>query len=145
MTEANVVHVFLSHGRFSSSEDIHDDVDETWSENGDAKPSAFMAEAGIAELEPACVEAIHAQDDGHLVPVVAEVLLRGASFADQWLPYVESNELADAAICVFAPNVVANPHGTSLHYLGRFTYRTWCASPGASQPLVDGSRPSTAR
>lgn len=84
---------------------------------------AFMGEAAIAELEPTCVEAIHAQDDGHLVPIAPEVLLRGASYADQWLPHVQSTEPADAAICVFAPNVVANPHGTSLHYLGRFTYR----------------------
>ncbi|MEU1182501.1 hypothetical protein ABZ464_33640 [Streptomyces sp. NPDC005820] len=123
MTEASVVHVFLSRGRFSSSEDIRDHVDEMWSENGDAEPSVFMGEAGIAEFEPMCVEAIHAQDSGHLVPVVPEVLLRGASYADQWLPQVESIEPADAALCVFAPNVVANPHGTSLHYLGRFTYR----------------------
>lgn len=123
VTDASVVHVFLSRGRFSSSEDIRDYVDEVWSENGGAEPSVFMGEAGIAELDPMCVEAIHAQDDGHLVPVVPEVLLRGASYADQWLPQVESIELADAAICVFAPNVVANPHGTSLHYLGRFTYR----------------------
>ncbi|MEU1519170.1 immunity 22 family protein [Streptomyces sp. NPDC005811] len=118
-----MVHVFLSRGRFSSCEDIRDYVDEMWSEDGDAESSVFMREAGIAELEPMCVEAIHAQDDGHLVPVVPEVLLRGASYADQWLPQVESTELADAAICVFAPHAVANPHGTSLHYLGRFAYR----------------------
>ncbi|MEV7023304.1 hypothetical protein [Kitasatospora sp. NPDC093558] len=123
MTEASVVHVFLSRGRFSSFEDIRDYVDEGWSEDGDAEPSVFTLEAGIAELEPMCVEAIHAQDDGHLAPVAPEVLLREASYADQWLPQVESTELADAAICVFAPNVVTNPHGTSLHYLGRFTYR----------------------
>ncbi|MER7585524.1 hypothetical protein [Kitasatospora sp. NPDC097691] len=123
MTEASVVHIFLSRGRFSSFEDIRDYVDEGWSENGDAEPSVFMGEAGIAKLEPMCVEVIHAQDDGHRAPVVPEVLLREASYADQWLPQVKSTEPADAAICVFAPNVVTNPHGTSLHYLGRFTYR----------------------
>lgn len=122
VTEANVVHVFLSRGRFSSFEDIRNYVDAGWSENGDAKPSVFMGDAGIVEPEPMCVEAIHAQDDGHLTPVVPEILLRGASHADQWLSQVESTELADAAICVFAPNVVTNPHGTALHYLGGFTY-----------------------
>ncbi|MEU1288172.1 hypothetical protein [Kitasatospora sp. NPDC005856] len=124
MVEPGVVHVFLSRGRFSSGEDIRDYVDERWSGNGDAEPSAFMAHAGIAELEPMCVEVVHARDDGHLTPVVPEVLLRDASYADQWLPHVESTEPADAAICVFTPNVVANPHGTPLHYLGGFTYRT---------------------
>ncbi|WP_395298387.1 hypothetical protein ACF9IK_36705 [Kitasatospora hibisci] len=123
MSEANVVHVFLSRGRFSSFEDIRDYVDQRWSGDGDAEPSVLMGEAGIAELEPTCVEAVHAQDGGHLAPVAPEVLLREVSYADQWLPHVESAEPADAAICVFAPNVVTNPHGTSLHYLGRFTYR----------------------
>ncbi|MFI6984272.1 hypothetical protein ACIBSV_37570 [Embleya sp. NPDC050154] len=123
MTEAGVVHVFVSRGRFSSFEDIRDYVDAGRSEDGDAEPSVFMGEAGIAELEPMCVEAVHARDDGHLGLVVPEVLLRGASYADQWLPQVESTEPADAAICVFAPNMVTNPHGTALHYLGRFTYR----------------------
>ncbi|PZT73815.1 MULTISPECIES: hypothetical protein [unclassified Streptomyces] len=123
MTEASVVHVFLSRGRFASFVDIRDYVDAGWSENGDTEPSVFMGEAGIIELEPMCIEAIHARDDGHLAPVVPEVLLRGASYADQWLSQVESTEPADAAICVFAPNVVTTPHGTALHYLGRFTYR----------------------
>ncbi|GAA1258655.1 hypothetical protein GCM10009665_56020 [Kitasatospora nipponensis] len=122
-TETGVVQVFLSRGRFSSVEDIRDHVDERWSQNGDAEPSVFMAEVGMAELEPMCVEAMHARDEGNLVPVAPRVLLRGASYADQWLPQVESTEPADAAICVFAPNVVTDPHGSSLHYLGRFTYR----------------------
>ncbi|MEU8515213.1 immunity 22 family protein [Kitasatospora sp. NPDC048722] len=123
MTESGVVHVFLSRGRFSSFEDIRDHVDPEWSENGDATPSPFMTEAGIAELEPMCVEAVHAREEGHCAPVVPEVLLRGASYADQWLSQVESTESADAAICVYAPAVVTTPHGTALHYLGRFTYR----------------------
>ncbi|MGV9313622.1 hypothetical protein ACWDR0_15750 [Streptomyces sp. NPDC003691] len=123
MTEAGVVHVFLSRGRFSSFEDISTYVDAGWSDDGDAEPSVFMAEAGIAELEPSCVEVVHAQDAGHPGPVAPGVLLRGASYADQWLPQVESAEPADAAICVFAPNVVTNPHGTALRHLGPFTYR----------------------
>ncbi len=53
-----------------------------------------------------CVEALHAHDDGHLAPVVPDVLLRGASYADQWLPQVESTEPADAAICVGAVRLV---------------------------------------
>ncbi|MFD8781650.1 hypothetical protein [Kitasatospora sp. NPDC059599] len=123
MAETGVVHVFLSRGRFSSFEDLRDHVDETWTETGGAVPSALMTETGIAELEPLCVEAVHARDDGHLAPVPPGILLRDTSYADQWLPRVESTEPADAAICVFTPNVVTDPHGTSLHYLGRFTYR----------------------
>ncbi|MFI6156823.1 hypothetical protein ACIBCA_29545 [Kitasatospora sp. NPDC051170] len=117
------MHVFLSRGRFTSVEDLRDHVDERWSENGEAEPSAFMRETGTAELEPMCVEAVHARDDGHLAPVVPGVLLRDVSYADQWLPQVTSTEPADAALCVFAPNVVARPLGSSLNYLGRFTYR----------------------
>lgn len=82
-----------------------------------------MREAGIAELVPMCVEAVHAQDAGHLAPVAPDVLLRGASYADRWRPQVMSTEPADAAICVFAPHVVAHPRGTTLHCLGRFTHR----------------------
>lgn len=123
VTEASVVHVFLSRGRFSSEEDIRDYIDQRWSESGDAEPSVFMGEAEIAEFTPMCVEAIHAQDVGHLAPVPPPVLLREASYADQWLSQVESAELADAAICVFAPNLVTNPHGTSLRYLGQFAVR----------------------
>jgi hypothetical protein len=67
-----------------------------------------MKEAGIAELEPA-------------------VLLREASYANQWLTQVESvpvelTHITDSAICVFAPNVVTTPHDTSLRYLGPFSY-----------------------
>ncbi|MFB7668526.1 immunity 22 family protein [Kitasatospora sp. NPDC056138] len=123
MTEVGVVHVFLSRGRFSSEEAVRDYIDQRWSENGDAEPSAFMGEAGIAEFNPMCVEVIHAQDIGHLAPVPPAVLLREASYADQWLPQVESAEPADAAICVFAPNIVTNPYGTSLRYLGQFAIR----------------------
>lgn len=42
---------------------------------------------------------------------------------EEALPPVESAERADAAICVFAPDAVADPYGTSLHHLGRFTCR----------------------
>ncbi|KJK55343.1 hypothetical protein UK12_29320 [Saccharothrix sp. ST-888] len=118
-----MVHVFLSRGRFSLQEDIRDYIDQRWSENGDAEPSAFMGEAGITEFSPMCIEVIRAQDMGHPAPVPPAVLLREASYADQWLSQVESAELADAAICVFAPNIVTNPHGTSLRYLGQFAIR----------------------
>ncbi len=123
VTEANVMHVFLSCGRFSSEEDIRDYIDQRWPESGDAEPSVFMGEAGITEFTPMCVEVIHAQDIGYLAPVPPAVLLREASYADQWLSQVESAEPADAAICVFAPNIVTNPHGTSLRYLGQFAIR----------------------
>ncbi|MBV6702110.1 immunity 22 family protein [Kitasatospora aureofaciens] len=120
MTETGVVHVFLSRGRFSSQEDLRDYIDQRWSDDGQAVPSAFMGEAGITGFTPMCVEAVHARDLGHLAPVPPAVLLREASYADRWLPNLESTEPADAAICVFAPNVVTSPHGTSLRYLGRF-------------------------
>jgi hypothetical protein len=69
------------------------------------------------------IPTLHAQDIGHLAPIPPAVLLREASYADQWLSQVESAEPADAAICVFAPNAVTTPHGTSLRYLGQFAVR----------------------
>lgn len=120
VSETSAVHVFLSCGRFSSDDDIRDYVDPTWSEDGDEEPSAFVTEAGITDFTPMCVEVVHARDMGHPGPTAPAELLRDASYADQWLPQVSSTEPADAAICVFSPNDVTTPHGTSLHYLGRF-------------------------
>jgi hypothetical protein len=43
-------------------------------------------------------------------------------YADQWLPRVQSERTADAAICVFDPNEVLQPRRSSLEYLGEFDY-----------------------
>lgn len=58
---------------------------------------------------------------GAAVPL-GELLAR-ASYCDQWLPKVDGSRRADAAICVFSPNVVGNPEGCSLEYVGSFEYR----------------------
>ena len=61
---------------------------------------------------------------------IAETRRTWTSWIVDWDGVDRAQDVADlnhllhaAAICVFAPNVVANPHGTSLRYLGRFTYR----------------------
>jgi hypothetical protein len=77
-----------------------------------------MREVGLSEYEPACIEGIH-----EVKPTALDALLASASHADQWLPKLDGNRIADTAICVFAPNRLSHPEGTSLEYLGAFPYR----------------------
>ncbi len=53
------VHVFVSTGRFHSSEEMRRFIDETYTDDGDGIPSPFMREVGLSEYEPMCIEAIH--------------------------------------------------------------------------------------
>ncbi|MFN0054802.1 MAG: immunity 22 family protein [Planctomycetales bacterium] len=106
-------------GRFRSFEEMRAYIDETYSEDGDGIPSAFMREVGLSEYEPGCIEAIPSEC-GSAVPLSA--LLAGASYSDQRLPRLDRSRLADAAICVFAPNRADHPEGCSLVYVGTFPY-----------------------
>ena len=112
------VHVFISTGRFRSFEDMSDFIDETYTEDGDGIPSAFMTEVGLTDYEPGCIEAIHRD-----APMLLTTLLMGASYADQWLPQLDGSLTADSAICLFSPNQAHRPDGSSLHYVGAFRYR----------------------
>lgn len=112
------VHVFHSIGRFRSFEELRDFIDETYTEDGDGIPSPFMVEVGQSEYEPMCIEAIHS---GHPVPLTE--LLADASYSDQWLTQVDVSRQADAAVCVFEPNRLEHPWGSSLDYCGAFPYK----------------------
>ena len=115
----DTVHVFISTHRFRSFDDMRAYIDEVYTEDGDGIPSAFMLEVGLSEYEPACIEAIPSES-GRAIPL-AELLAR-ASYADQWLRGLDCSRLADAAICVFAPNRIASPEGCSLEHLGAYQY-----------------------
>jgi hypothetical protein len=112
------VHVFITTRRFSSFEEMRSFIDETYTADGDGVPSQFMREVGLSDYEPGCIEAIYR---GRAVKLAT--LLKGASYADQWLPLLPSDLTADAAICVFAPNRVRHPRRSSLDYVGAFEYR----------------------
>jgi hypothetical protein len=114
------VHVFISTGRFRSFEDMRAFIDQTYTEDGDGIPSAFMREVGLSGYEPACIEAIFSES-GQAVP--QSELLPGASYSEQWLSSLDKTRVADAVICVFAPNQVARPQNSSLEYVGAFGYR----------------------
>ena len=94
-------------------------IDQTYDEDGKSFPSAFMLEIGLTKYEPGCIEAISSKSG---LPVPVKELLKRSSYSDQWLPYIDKELLADAAICVFAPNEVAKPNGSSLEYAGSFNY-----------------------
>jgi hypothetical protein len=115
------VFVFVCTGRFRSFEEMRAFIEQAYTEDGDGIPSVFMREVALSGYEPGCIEAIHSQ---HPVPIGD--LLTGSSYSEQWLPLLESTltepRLADAAICVFAPNKVSHPRGSSLEYLGLFPY-----------------------
>jgi hypothetical protein len=112
------VHVFISVGRFRSFEEMRAYIDQTYTKDGDREPSAFMREVRLSGYEPGCIEAIHSEE----VAPLSE-LLNGASFSDQWLRNLDGSRRADAAICVFTPNLVEHPQGCSLVYCGAFQYR----------------------
>jgi hypothetical protein len=113
----NELHLFISTGRFRSFEDMRAYIDPTYTEDGDALPSAFMGEVGLSDFEPGCIEAIHRRH-----PAKLATLLKGASYADQWLPQLDGHRTADSAICVFPPNWVRHPHRSSLEYLGSYQF-----------------------
>src|SRR4051794_38626833 len=114
------VYVFISTGRFRSFDEMRGYIDQTYTEDGDGIPSAFMREVGMSEYEPGCIEAMPSES-GSAVPL--SELLAGASYSDQWLPHLDGSRLADAAVCVFAPNRAEHPEGCSLEYVGAFSYR----------------------
>jgi hypothetical protein len=124
------VHVFASTGRFRSFDEMREYVDETYNDDGDGVPSAFMVETGLDEYEPGCIEAFPSES-GRPVPLAE--LLTGASYSEQWLPAVDRTRRADAAICVFSPNRVEHPTGCTLEYVGAFEYR----------PLATGGQAKT--
>lgn len=111
------VHVFVSTGRFRSFEEMRLFIDETYTEDGDGVPSLFMNEVGLDDYEPGCIEAIFS-----LRPVPLPELLTRTSYSDQWLPSLGDSGPVDAAICVFEPNRVEHPQGSSLDYFGAFGF-----------------------
>jgi hypothetical protein len=92
-------------------------IDETYTRDGDGVPSPFMREVGLSDYEPGCIEAIH---EGK--PTALAELLAGASYDDQWVAKLDGRRVADAAICVFAPNRLSHPERSSLEYVGAFDY-----------------------
>ncbi len=110
--------VFISTGRFQSFAEMRAFVEQTYTEDGDGVPSAFMREVELSGYEPECIECVYRP-----APVPLTELLAGASYSYQWLPQLPGDRLADAAIRVFAPNQLAYPEGCSLEYVGAFGYR----------------------
>lgn len=95
-----------------------------------------MEEVCLDDYEPGCIEAIPANTGA---PEPLRELLKGASYADQWLPRLEGSRRADAAICVFSPNTVENPQKCSLEYVGSFEYEV--VHPDWFQRLLRGELP----
>ena len=117
------VHVFACKGRFASWEALQAYLSPTCTEDGDAVPSPFFLETGLTQYEPACFES--AMLASH-VPLAQ--LLDGVSYGDSWLAQACADAeaqgvLADTSVCVFAPNRLAHPQRSSLHYVGSYRYR----------------------
>jgi hypothetical protein len=114
----DTVHVFISTGRSRSFDAMREFVEETYDDDGDAIPSVFGREVAQSYYEPGCIECNH-----RAAPIAVKKLLAGASYSDQWLSKLRTSEVADAAICVFTPNVIKHPERSSLKYLGAFRYK----------------------
>ena len=114
------VHVFVCSGRFASWEALQAYLSPAYTEDGDAVPSPFFLETGLTCYEPACFESALLAS-----PAPLAALLDGMSYADSWLGQacVDGQRLlADTVVCVFAPNRLAHPQGSSLHHVGSYAY-----------------------
>lgn len=114
------VHVFVCSGRFASWEALQAYLSPAYTEDGDAVPSPFFLETGLTHYEPACIESALLAS-----PAPLAELLDGVSYADSWLAQacVDGQRLlADTVVCVFAPNRLAHPQGSSLHHVGSYAY-----------------------
>ncbi|WP_185822837.1 immunity 22 family protein [Xanthomonas sp. GW] len=114
-----IVHVFVSSGRFATMEELRGYIDRTYTEDGDGVASPFMREIGLSRCEPACIEAVISASG---IPEKLNELLSDASYWDQWRHEVDGSIVADAAICVFAPNQPNHPAGASVRHIGSFDY-----------------------
>ncbi|WP_143450313.1 immunity 22 family protein [Janthinobacterium sp. BJB446] len=117
------VHVFACNGRFPGWEALQAYLAPTYTEDGDVLPSPFFLETGLTGYEPACVESALLAS-----PVPLVQLLDGVSYGDSWLAQACADAeaqgvLADTSVCVFAPNQLAHPQRSSLHYVGSYRYR----------------------
>ena len=113
-----MVHVFTCSGRFASREALQAYLAPTYTEDGDELPSPFILETGLTQYEPACVESAMLAS-----PAPLAQLLDGVSYGDSWLALAcadEQDVLADTCVCVFAPNQLAHPQRSSLHYVGSY-------------------------
>lgn len=110
------MHVYTSTGRFRSFAEMRSFIEETYDEDGDSNPSDFMREIALRSYEPGCIEAIYS-----VKAIPLQTLLAKASYSDQWLGLVSGRDAAEA-ICAYEPNVVENPQGCSLTYIGAFPY-----------------------
>ena len=111
------VHIFISRGRFKSFKEMRSYIDPIYTEDGEATDSAFIKEVQLSEYEPMCIEAVHSEK---VVPLA--VLLKDASYSEQWLSKLDLTKEADATICVFEPNKVNHPKGSSMEYCGAHFY-----------------------
>ena len=113
-----VVHVFTCSGRFASREALEAYLSPTYTEDGDEVPSPFFLETGLTCYEPACFESAMLAS-----PAPLAQLLDGVSYGDSWLAQAcadAQDVLADTGVCVFAPNQLAHPQRSSLHYVGSY-------------------------
>ena len=111
------VHLFVCEDRFDSFKAMRSFIDPTYTEDGDTVPSAFSEEIGLNSYEPMCIEAIHSSS-----PKPVRNLLSGTSYGDQWVSGVPADLEACQAVCVFEPNRVSDPDGSSLQYVGAYEY-----------------------
>ena len=113
-----MVHVFTCSGRFASWEALQAYLAPRYTEDGDEVASPFFLETGLPQYEPGCVESAMLAS-----PAPLAQLLDGVSYGDSWLAQACADAqgvLADTSVCVFAPNQLAHPQRSSLHYVGSY-------------------------
>lgn len=110
--------VFAATRPFESDEAIHRYVHPSYTEDGDEVSSEFMRGVQLEQYEPSCIEIVSSTH-----PISLPSLLQNASYADQWIDYLPGLVTASQAVCLFSPNRVKQPTGSSLSFCGAFPYR----------------------
>ena len=114
-----VVHIYIADEESILEEDVYAYVNATYTEDGEQIDSHFMRDIGLTDHEPGCIELVIDP-----TPLPLPHLLEGCSYVDQWISQLPVDDCARVAVCVYEPNVVADPTNSKYRYVGGYGYRT---------------------
>lgn len=111
------LHLYVANKCFKDNTHFEEYIDPNYDEDGDFFESSFMKEVQLEEYEPMCIEKVFIEDS-----IPAKDLLEGASYFEQWLKKVETDELINSAVIIYEPNRLVSPEKSIMKYLGEFEY-----------------------
>lgn len=111
------LHIYISSDKFRTEDELNSYLIPSYTEDGDLINSPFMKEVKLENYEPMCVEVVFEKANR---PV--KHLLEGISYYEQWVKDISDNFEGNVVVCIYEPNLLANPMGSILNYLGEYSY-----------------------